>query len=97
VDVEMRYGLAAICPIVNNQSEPGIVDALLLGNMLGNVKEVSQQRLIGDCGFAYAWDFLLGNNQDVDRCLWRDIVKSHAKVVLMDDPGGNLLGDDLRK
>ncbi len=91
----MRYGLATVAAIVDDQPETGVMNAFLPRNVLGNVKKMTQQRLIGDVGFTDPGNLFLGDDQDMNRRLGRDVVKSQAEVVFMDDPGGDLLGDDL--
>src|SRR4051812_42311311 len=40
------------------------------------------------------WNDFFGNQQDVDGCLGVDVMKYHAKFVLVDDPRGNLFVGD---
>ena len=90
----MRDRFASIRTVINHEAEAGIVDAFLPGNVLGNIKKMTEQRFIGDGRFANPCNLLLGNDQDMDGCLRGDVVKSQAEIVFMDDSGGNFLGDD---
>lgn len=92
--MEVWDGLAPIRAIINDETETGVVEALQLGNVLGNVDQMAEQRFVGDLGFGHARDFLLGDDQDMDRRLGIDVVEGQAEVVLEGDLGRDLAGDD---
>ncbi len=97
MDVEMRYGFAAVVAVVDDEAESGLVQTFLVGNVLRDVNHVAEQRLVGRGGGGNARDFLFRDDEDVDGRLGLDVMEGQAKVVLEGDPGWNLAVDDLRE
>jgi hypothetical protein len=95
MDVQMRHGFAAIRTIINDKPKARVVKALLLGDRLRNINQMTQKRFVGDCGGGDARDFLFWNDQNMDRGLGMRIVESQAMVVFEGNPGRDFTGDDL--
>ena len=95
--MEMRNTLAAIRAIVDDETEPCVVEALLLGNLLRCVNQVTKKGFIGNRTFRDAGNFLFRDDQDMDGRLGLDVVESQAEIVFVGDPGGNFPGDDFRE
>ena len=95
MDVQVRHGFAAIGPIINDDAEAGSGHAFLLGQGLRDKEQVSEQRLVGPRAGADARDHLLGHDEEMDGRLRMNVVEGQALVILVDNPGRDLAGDDL--
>jgi len=95
--VKMRHGFATVRPIINDDAEAGIAQAFMPGQGLCDKEQVAEQRLIGRRGGADARDHLLGHDEEMDGRLRMNVVEGQALVILVDNPGWDLAGDDLLK
>ena len=93
--VKMRHALAAIRTIIDDEPKARVVETFLPGQSLRDVDQVAQKRFVGGRRGCHARDFSFRDDQDVDRRLWRDIVKSQTEVVFVGDAGRDFTGDDL--
>jgi len=98
VNVEMIHALAALHAVVDDASESR-VELLLLGHELSSIHEVTQNSLVflRRLGETRQTGANLRNDQKVSLCLWVDVAESQRQVVLVNDGGGDFLGDDFIK
>jgi hypothetical protein len=97
VHMKMWHGLAGVGTVIDDHAEAGITQALLLRDDLRDKKKMPEQRLILRKAFTQARDHLLRNDEKVHRRLGLHIEKCGALLVLVDDSGWNLAGDNLLK
>ena len=95
VNMEVWHRFAAIGTIVDDQTKAGVVNAFLLRDLLRSEEKMAEKRLVFGTGGADADDLLLGNDQNVYGRLRLNIVKSEAKVILINNPGRDFTGNDL--
>ncbi len=62
---------------------------------LSDKDQMAEKRLVVGPGRRHARDFLLGDDQDVDRRLGMNIVEGQAAVVFVSNPGRDFAGNDL--
>jgi len=94
MDMEVRDAFAAIGTVIDDESEARIVQAFLLSDGLRDKDQVAEEWFVDGLGGGNARDFLFGDDEDVNGCLRLDVMERQAAVVLVDDPGWNLAGDD---
>ena len=83
--------------VINHDSKPVVPQSLFLGYLLRHKQQMPQCLLMflvcsGEPTEPVA---CLGDHQEVDGRLRRDVAEGEAAVVLEDDIGRDLLGDDL--
>ena len=81
MNVEVRDGLAAVWAVVDHHAEAAFRQAEVGGDLRGGEKELTEDRLIPGLRLADARDDLIGNNQDVNRCLRGNIAEDEAMFV----------------
>jgi hypothetical protein len=98
VNVKMIHALAALHSVVDHASESR-VELLLLGHELSGVHEMTQNSLVflRRLGETRQTGANLWNDQKVSLCLRVDVAESQRQVVLVNDGGGDFLGDDFIK
>lgn len=98
VNVKMIHALAALHAVVDDASESR-VELLLLGHELSGIHEVTQNSLVflRRLGETRQTGANLRNDQKVSLCLRVDVAESQRQVVLVNDGGGDFLGDDFIK
>lgn len=94
--VKMRNGLAGIGPVVDDEAEAAREPEFLGDDPRGH-QQMSEHGFIGRGRFADPGDELLGNDEEMNRRLWLDIVQDDATIILMLDLRWNLTVDDLLK
>ena len=93
MDMEVRYALAAIFPIVNDESET--LGQIQLDRGRGRrQQQVTEQGLVGSRGFLDPGDWFFGYDQNVNGCLGMNVMECDAHVVLMFDASRNFAIDD---
>lgn len=85
---------APIFAIVDDHSKTIVGVAFFAGDLTDFEHHVAEELLItgfrqGDTG-----DRFFGDEKEVDRCLGGDVAKAEAEIILVDNVGGNLPGDD---
>lgn len=68
---------------------------MLHGKLFGDENELPDQLGIVQCHVIDRWDRLSRYDNDVLRCLWRNIPKRDDVIVLMQYGGGDLAVGDL--
>ncbi len=94
--MEVGDAFAAVGTVVDHEAESFFAaeDALRSGYFLGGEEEVAEEIAVFRGSFADPGDEFLGDDEDVDGRLGRDIAEGEAEVVFEDDVGGDLAGDD---
>ncbi|KAG0584539.1 hypothetical protein KC19_3G216600 [Ceratodon purpureus] len=94
--MEVVDGLGAVRAIVDNKPE-ALVELLLAGDLGGRDHEVAEDLLVAVVGLGELREAVahLGDEHNVRGALRRDVAEREHGVVLEDDLGGDLLGDDL--
>lgn len=91
----MEYGLSGPFAVVGHHSK--VTESQLLCNGANFDEEVTEEGVIvGGCIREFG-DRLFGDKQDVGGGLGVDVAECKAKVVFIDDVGGNLAVDDFCK
>ena len=91
--MEVRDAFAGVGAVVDDEAvAAGEVE--LFGDDAGGHEEVAQLGFVGGRGFTDARDKFFGDDQQVNRGLWLDVVNDDATVVLMLDFGGDFAVDD---
>lgn len=95
MQVNMEDGLAGVGAGVDHRAVAGLVDLLVLGDALGHERELAECDLILRGHIVDGAEVLLGNDENVDRCLGIDVFKGEASVILKHDARGNFFPDEL--
>jgi hypothetical protein len=95
--MEVRDRLAAVGAVVDDEAEAfvGGVHAELGGDGTGGEEEVAEEFLVIRRGFADARNGFLGDDENVDGGLRIDVFEGEAKLVFVDNIGGDFAVDDL--
>ncbi len=95
--VKVRDRLAAIGPVIDDKPESGIRNTFRSRDPSRRDEQVAEK--FGVCGnrFRHARNHPLGDNQNMNRRLGRNIAECNTKPVLMDDVRRNFAGDDFLK
>ena len=94
VDVQVGHSLASIRAIVDHEAEAGFMNPFRTGHISCDQQQMAENGCILRLGKSNAGDRLARHDQNVDRCLGGNITEGHAKIILMDDGGGDLLITD---
>src|SRR5262245_28120559 len=94
--VQVRYGLAGLLLAVDDKPV-AVGKAELFGELGGDEVQMADHLAVFGGDVIRSADLLLGDNQHMNGCLGADIVEGEAKVVLVNDLGGDLLADDLEE
>ena len=92
--MEVRDGLPAITPVVDDKTESRIREAFGLGDLPGGDEQMAEELRVGGKRFRHARDHPLGNHEDMNGRLRRNIAEREATVVLEDNVRGNFPGED---
>lgn len=92
--MEMGDTFAAIPTIVDDQSVAGLVESKFPGDFSGFQKQVAEERVVRRVGFVDPGDRFFGNDEDVGGGLRMNVGESECQVVLVEDLGGDLTGDN---
>jgi hypothetical protein len=95
--MEVGDGFAGMAPVIDDEAESGLDDSEFFGDEAAGVEEVAEQRFIVSGGFGDTRNGFFGNDQNVDGCLWIDVLEGGAEIILEYDVGRNLTGDDFFK
>jgi hypothetical protein len=90
VDMQVGDSFAAIGAVVDDEAETAFGESLASGDFCGGQEEVSEDFLIGSLGFGDPDDGFARNDEQVDRCLRRDVSKADTEIVLVNDIRRNL-------
>jgi len=96
MNVQVRYGFPAIGTIVNNDPE-AIIQFLGSGQLPGHEQKMTDDFLVFPTSLGDPWDHLLGNDQGVNGCLWRNVTNGDTGFILVKDVGRNFPVDDFFK
>ena len=92
----MRYGFASVRAVVDHNSEAS-VQIQLFGDACGCKEEVTKCGLVFGGSFADSGDGLTGDDKNVSRGLWVDVVDGDAEIVFVFDVGRDFTVHDLLK
>ena len=92
--VEMRNGLATVGAVIDDKTVTGLIELQLSGDFLGGGKEMTKDGVMFGRDGAMAGMVLLGDEQDVDGGLGRDVAESENVFVLINDVGLGFAVDD---
>lgn len=95
MEMQVEHRLAAVPARVHNQPVAALGDALLLGDLVADEQQMSEQARVGFIQLSHGGHMPARDHQRVDRSLGIDVVKGDALVVFVDDFGGNRLRGDL--
>jgi len=95
--VQVEHALVGSRTVVDHDPKTVLGEALLVSDLPGRPEEVAEQFLVVLPGIRETPDPGLGDDQDVDRGLGRDVPESQAVVVLVDPIRGDLPAEDLGK
>ncbi len=90
----MRDGFTAVGTVVDHDPKSRGVQAFGFCHALRHEYQVTEKALVRRGGFGDPRDFLLWDDQEMDRRLRVDVVEGETSVILENDPGGNFAGDD---
>jgi len=90
----MRNGLPAIRPVVDDETESRSREAFGFGDLPGSDEQMAEEFRVGGKRFRHARDHPLGNHEDMNGRLRRNIAEREATVVLEDNVRGNFPGED---
>jgi len=93
--MQVGNGLAAIAPIVDDESITGFFETKGGCDLRRAQKKVTEQGSIVRSGEGDSGDGFLWNNERVNGCLGIDIMKREDEFIFVDDTGRNLAGDYL--
>lgn len=85
--------LQTVAAIVNEHSV-AFLQALNLSDLGRHQHEMPQKVFIRLLRHAKHRKSTFGDNEHMDGCLWIDVMEGKGAVVLIDDLGGDLLGDN---
>jgi len=94
--MQVWHRFAGAGAVVHHEAE-AFGELEFLGENVGGQQKVAEESFIRGAGFADPGNGLLGNNQQMDRRLWLDVMQHDALFVLVLDPGRNFAGDDFFK
>lgn len=96
VQMNVIHGLAAMRTIVDNEPE-AFLQILLASDLRGRHEEMAENLLVAVLGLGELREAVahLGDQDDVHGALRRDVTEGEHGVILEDDLGRDLLGDDL--
>ncbi len=97
VEMKMRNGFSPVGAVVNDDPETLFGVAFLTRDFSDLEQHVAKEGLVIKPGEGDSGDWLLGNEEKVNRSLGRDIAEAEAEVILEDDLGGDFAGDDFLK
>jgi len=85
VNVQMRNGFAAMRAVVDDKSIAGFINAFVARDLCGSQQQGSEHVLMLRPGRADAVDPVFRYDEDVDRCLGRDVAKRQNLIIFVDD------------
>ncbi len=92
--MHMEHCLTSTAPVVHHQAVSPLLKALLVGEHLGNKKEMTDIFSVSVLHTLDISQMGFGNDKDMDRRLWIDVLKGKCLCVLIKYLGRNLLLDD---
>ena len=92
--MDMRHSLPPLPAAINRQAVSPLVDAFLLGNLIGYIYEMSNELSVLRAQLTQGWYVLSGHHQYVRRSFGFPIPKSDDLVVLIDYVTWYLASDD---
>ena len=95
VHVKMEHLLTRVSPAVDDQTIPGLIDALGLGNPSRDGEESAERGFVHLRHVRHGWNGAIGNDEDVGGHEWRHVPECCDEVVLVQDVGSDLTADDL--
>jgi hypothetical protein len=93
MNVQMRHGFAGVRTMIHDEAET-VHQVELLRDPPGDEEQVAEYRLILGRRFADARYHFFGDNQQMHRRLWLDIVEDDTQVVLVLDFRWDFAVDD---
>jgi hypothetical protein len=95
MNVEVEDGLAGIGVGVGDEAVAGVVDAELFGEALSSNEDAADESFIFRRELVDAGDGLLGNDQEMQWGIRRDVANGNDLVIFELDGSRDLAGDDL--
>jgi hypothetical protein len=94
MEMDVKHRLTGPLETVRHQAEAVLVQSLLAGDLDGRELELAKQLGSALIGVQQRRNMLLGDHQNVGGGLRADVVKGDDLVVLVNDLGRQLTGDD---
>ena len=97
--MEVRHGFPRVATVVDDETEAlgNLIDSEAAGHFSGGEEEGSELRLVLRGCLSNARDDFFGHDQDMDRCLRRDVTEGEGLIVFVNNVRRNLAGDDFFK
>lgn len=95
--VEMENRLAGIGPMVDDNAETLICNAVLPGKLRSQLKDLTDNRSVIRRQIHQVRDVLAGNDQKVNRRLRINVPEGHQRFVLVNDIAFDLTFDNATK
>jgi hypothetical protein len=83
--MEVWHSLAAVPPVIDDHSEPGVGNAQSFGHLLRCQQKFAQKRLVFRGGLAHPWNHFFWHDKNVNGRLRRNIMECKPVVRLSDD------------
>lgn len=87
MDVKVKNRLAAIGIRINNNTIPIFRKTPVASNTPCRKQQMAQCSLVSGTGFIERIDMFARNDKNMRRCLWDQIVKGYASIILVDTLG----------
>jgi hypothetical protein len=97
MDGEMGDCFATVGAVVDDEAVAGGGYVFAAGDLSGCEEEVAEEALIIGLGGSDAGDGFFRNDEDMDRCLRRDVAEGEALVVFKNDVSRDFASDDTLK
>ncbi len=94
VEMDVKYGLACACAVVDDHPVSLRVQPLVLGDFFCNQEEVADKVPVG---FRYAvnvGDMFFWNDESVDGRLRVHVLEGGHEIILVNDPGRDFFCND---
>ena len=95
--MQMRDGLATVCPIVEHETIAGLFESHLLRDFSGLEQQMAERLMISGRGFCDARDGFLGDDKNVRRRFGCDVLERDHEVVFINDLRRDFARDDFFK
>ena len=97
MQVKVWHGFSSVGAIVDDDPEAFFSIAFLTGDLTDFEHHVAEQVLVFGAGEGNPGDGFLRNQEKVNRSLRRNVAETKAKVIFIDNLGGDFTGDDFLK
>jgi hypothetical protein len=97
MDMQVGDRLTGIMPLIDDEAVPARLDPLQASELRGDPNQPAHDLIVACDSGCCARDVLVGNDQDVGRCLGRDIPERGHSLLPVQLVGWNLTAHDFAK